>query len=517
MKFKEVVEFRSAKLFNGAIDIDCYLKDRAKSIEVAEAFIFHGSKYHEKNNNTISAINKNELTDTISMSKIIIDAVNSKHNSMLLSIAGFGAGKSHFAVTIANLLNGTQGTKSNILNNIGFIERDSEILLRESLLDEQKVLILPINGMRNQNLQDEFFRVVKSALIADGVDISILDKYDSRFNSLIYQLENNKNENIINNVIKKSGFNSTVEAIEILKAYDAKVFEKIYKEIKKEIPNIPIQFNSDMELKDLIPALYKDLCGENKPYKSILIIFDEFGKYLMFAAENEAKAGNGIMQQLFEGVTAKKDSSIVLWGLSQLDLKEYQDSTGMNTKAIQNYKSRYVTRYDNATRYFLSVSFESLISNLIDVKEKNFIPNIDNETIIKDIDQDLKYLRYFFPSSANFSAWKFGTKFKKNIVEGCWPMDMFALWLMVYLSNSNHILQQRSSLNIIKDCFESKIGKSINKNFKIYATDFYDSGLGIELENSEKMNSSISQIATDYRIIKENKIHQINENLQTSS
>lgn len=509
MKFKEVVKFRSASLFDGAIDLDCYLEDREKSVKVAKSFIFHGSKYHVTNDTYCKRNNKNELTDTIAMTKVLVDAVNNKHNKMMLSIAGFGAGKSHFAVTIANLLNGTQEVKSSIIKNINFIEKKSALEIQESLHDEQKVLILPINGMRNNNLQDEFFKITKASLMADGVNIDFLDKYDSRFSSLIYQLENNKNEELINKVINNAGFNNLSEAIAKLKKYDAISFDKIYLEIKKEIPNIPIQSNSEKELKDLIPSLYEDLCGENKPYKSILIIFDEFGKYLMFAAEQEAKAGNGIMQQLFEGVTARKDASIVLWGLSQLDLKEYQDSTNSNRKSIQQYKSRYVSRYDSAKRYFLSVSLESLISNLIDVNNPSYIPNINIEEISKEIDFNLKALRNFFPDSKNYSVWSFGDKFKQNIVQGCWPMDIYALWLVIYLSNSNHLLQQRSSMNIIKDCFENQTNNTLTKTFKIYATDLYNYGLGIELENSERMDLSLSQIATDYNFITGKYVHEL--------
>ena len=125
MKFKDVAEFRSGSLFNGAIDLDWYLNDRDTAKKVAESYIFHGKKNHTGVTNTNQFVTGASLTDSITMTNNLLDSINSKNPKMLLSIAGYGAGKSHFAIMLANLLNGDVETKKTIIHNIKFVDSDA--------------------------------------------------------------------------------------------------------------------------------------------------------------------------------------------------------------------------------------------------------------------------------------------------------------------------------------------------------------------------------------------------------
>jgi len=513
MKFKDVAEFRSGSLFNGAIDLDWYLNDRSTAKKVAESYIFHGKKNHTgdvKNNQ----FNKGKtLTDSITMTKELLDSINCEKTKMLLSIAGYGAGKSHFAIMMANLLNGDSTTKNKILDNIKFVDQKAATDIENNINDSsQHVLILPINGMRNCNLQDEFLKVAKSSLKADGQPTDFLLKMDKRFQSLAHYLSIHEDKEMISEVLNKSGCSSLDFAKKELDNYNLDLFELILKQLQKVDPFAPVNYSSDVELKDFIPALYSEVCGEDKYYKSILIIFDEFGKYMMFAAEREHVAGNGIMQQLYEGIHANTNSSIVLWGLSQLDLKEYQDSTSTNSANVENNKNRYVTRFDQATRYYLSISFESLISNLISVKKNEFLPDLNSSEFNKEFKNDNYFIRKWYPVADSFPVWGKYEQFCKNIVSACWPLDPYALWLIVSISSVNTILQQRSSLNLLRNIFIDLSEKDIEKNFSIHATDFYDVGLGIEFSNSERTSGSSNQIATDYDTVLDKYGQQLNQN-----
>lgn len=513
MKFNDVAEFRSGCLFDGAIDLDWYLNDRTTASKVSESYIFHGQKNHVGNTQNIKLFGQQSLTDSITMTNEIIDCINGRDPKMLLSIAGYGAGKSHFAIMIANLLNGDNITKSKILENIKFVNKPAALKIGQSVNESsQHVLILPINGMRNCNLQDEFLKVTKSSLKADGQSSEFLLKFDRRFQSLSHYLSIHQNKEMINEVIKESGCPSLDYVKDELNNCNLEIFELILTQLKRVDPLVPVIYSSNIELKDFIPTLYEEVCGEGKYYKSILIIFDEFGKYMMFAAEREHIAGNGIMQQLYEGIHAKEKASIVLWGLSQLDLKEYQDSTSTSSVNCQNNKNRYVTRFEAASRYYLSVSFESLISNLILIKDRTAYPNFDSDEIEKKMKSDNYNIRRWFPSSNNFHIWSNYDNFCKNIVKACWPLDSYSLWLIVYISSVNTILQQRSSLNLLRKVFDYFNESEINENFCIHATDFYNIGLGIEFSNSERLSGSNNQIATDYDTVIDKYNNQLSDN-----
>ena len=56
------------------------------------------------------------------------------------------------------------------------------------------------------------------------------------------------------------------------------------------------------------------MARDGKPYKNIVILFDEFGKYLEFAIGKPYFAGTNALQELFEAV----QGAVNLYALSAL-------------------------------------------------------------------------------------------------------------------------------------------------------------------------------------------------------
>lgn len=490
MKFNEIVEINSNQLFSGAVDLDWYLNNNEMSKKVAASYFFHGPKNHSAN----CYDGSKNLTDTITMSNQIIDDVSTLGSKMELAVAGYGAGKSHFSVMISNLLNSDKNTQEKIISNIEFIDSCKAKKIKEVIAsDNRPVLILPINGMKNCNLTEEFIRVTKLALQKDNQSAAFLNKFDSKYESLAYIIENHKNPNFMMHIIEYCGCSSLEYFKDRMDNWDEPLYNSIISKLNNEGERIPIGSSSIVDLKEMISGIYKNNCGENNYYKSMLIIFDEFGKYMMFAAEQETIAGKGIMQSLFEGINTLQDYSITLLALSQLDLKEYQNTTLVNNENIENNKNRYVTRFNDAKRYYLSVNFESLVSNLIKVKQKSALPILNSF----ELKEKKTFFNEIFPSSRNYDIWSDIKVFEQYYL-ACWPLDSFTLWILVYLSSVNTLLQQRSSLNILKECFMNQNNLTVGKKFSIPAVDLFNSGLGLEFKNSENSLQSQSQITNDY-------------------
>ncbi|MFA7107534.1 MAG: hypothetical protein WC162_00155 [Sphaerochaetaceae bacterium] len=504
MNYCDILEFRDKSLFNGAIDLDCFVRDPELSEEIACSYIFHGSKCHLGDDRDNKNITGQQLTDAITFASKVLESLFLQENKMILGIAGYGAGKSHFAIMLCNLLGSNIKIRDKILNNIRFVDEKEADKIKDSLnLDPRPVLVVPINGLRSFNLQEAFFKTTKKILLNDNQSIEFLNAFDTRFSNLKYTFVNHKNVLLINSILKDVGCKNIEEFIERMDNSDVDLFELILKNLKLKGEYIDISSSASGELKDLIPLIYKENCGNGKHYRSMIIVFDEFGKYMMFAAENETRAGSGIMQQLYEGVNSLKDSSISLLGLSQLDLKQYQVTTVSNSLNAENNKNRFVTRFDHARRYYLSVSLESLISNLIKVKKTEFLPNKYDKIFEKRVEKDLSLIHRWFPVSNNSVVWTDVSEFIKVIAIGCWPLDSFSLWLLVYLSSVNNILQERSSLNLLKQCFETLSTTKFDLTKLISATSFFEVGLGQEFENSEHSNPSINPIALKYQALME--------------
>ena len=65
-------------------------------------------------------------------------------------------------------------------------------------------------------------------------------------------------------------------------------------------------------LHEFITVTKRNYCGPDKPFAGIIILFDEFGRYLEFSVQRPYIAGSGALQQLFEAVQENADSVFLL-------------------------------------------------------------------------------------------------------------------------------------------------------------------------------------------------------------
>ena len=99
MRFGDAISFRKEIYFDGAVQIDWfYNQERAKT--VAENFVFHGSEYFGASEST-----GRKLTDTVQFVHDVAIKISDDQrvNPLTLAVAGYCTGKSHLAVTLAEL------------------------------------------------------------------------------------------------------------------------------------------------------------------------------------------------------------------------------------------------------------------------------------------------------------------------------------------------------------------------------------------------------------------------------
>ena len=91
-----------------------------------------------------------------------------------MTIAGYGTGKSHLAVTLAALFSGHDNTLRQIA--LSRIESADAEIARQFYHYTGKNLVLIYNGMSNFNLDSETLRLAKLALAQHGMDSRPLAK-----------------------------------------------------------------------------------------------------------------------------------------------------------------------------------------------------------------------------------------------------------------------------------------------------------------------------------------------------
>ena len=111
------------------------------------------------------------------------------------------------------------------------------------------------------------------------------------------------------------------EIIERLYSQDDEVFLRI-NNIYQQRMGSPIPAAGQESLHDFIRVAKEMFCGPGKHFAGIVIIFDEFGRYLEFSVQKPHIAGPGALQQLFECVQAHRDR-VSLLAFVQYELKAY--------------------------------------------------------------------------------------------------------------------------------------------------------------------------------------------------
>lgn len=158
MKIGDIIAFKKDLYFEGAVQADWFYSP-AKSAKVAENFVFHGKDY-------FGIDKKAKSIDTISLAQILSHKLTDETaNPLSLVIADYGTGKSHFAVTLAQLFSGSSympKTYRTIINNIRKIDEVSAKKIESVGNDRNFVLV--INGMRDFNLHYEILRAAQRSL-----------------------------------------------------------------------------------------------------------------------------------------------------------------------------------------------------------------------------------------------------------------------------------------------------------------------------------------------------------------
>ena len=120
-----------------------------------------------------------------------------------------------------------------------------------------------------------------------------------------------------------------------------------------------------------------EYCIETPIFDRVYILFDEFGRYIEFTANNPRIAGDSSLQQIFEAVQ-NADGRIVFDAFIQSDLNSYirrVENVGANI-------SRYVGRYENSEKFYLSSNFETILANLIEKKDDSAFERV----VVRNID-----------------------------------------------------------------------------------------------------------------------------------
>ena len=485
---KDLIRFRGDRLFHGAVNLSWFWDDSEKNHLAAESCVFHGPNYHGVQQSDIGLSSEHRLQDTATFLKNTINSCYyKKDNPFTLAIAGYGTGKSHLALTIANLLSDLDSELAEtIVSNVEIADTNIGKKIRLKLLENNKpCLVVALNGMKNFDLTSEISKQIYKQINSKNFDTTPLDELRPRFVNII-KLLNILNDSLKEEIKSYCNISDVEKIIESLKEQDERIYKLVHDFLLKH--GFSIQSLGGESVDDIISTVVNEYCGENKPFQSLVFLFDEFGRYTEFATTRSQITGSGVLQSLYEGIQNNSEKASFI-GFIQFELNAYLQRIAPEYK---NEIIRFITRYQSSNKVYLSVNLETLIASLIQKKDNRIESLFDSEVSLKKSGDALKNINKWFTQSRNHNLWKNTKQFHKIISKGCWPLSPFSTWFLYHLTASGKHLQERSALALLNYIFDRYSNQRITDfdNWNLYPTDLWNKDLEQEFISSEDLGQT---------------------------
>lgn len=487
MKIGDIIAFRKDLYFEGAVQADWFYAQE-KAAKVSENFVFHGKGYYG-----VESKSKAKTIDTISLVHMLSQKLDDDSaNPLSLAIADYGTGKSHLAVTLGQLFSGSKympETFKTIIENIQKIDADAAASIQSLCSDSNFVLV--INGMKDFNLHYEILRAAQKSLRLYGLNDDKLRNLNRTVETASLFFERNANSQL--SLFEQSAANhgwrekgdALIGKIKDTLLTDDNAFE-IVNDVYRQVTGKEISWDEGISARSILEMLLSEYCGLNGQFDHIIILFDEFGRYLEYASGSDAgKSGDSALQQIFE-VAQDADGALQVINFIQSDIKSYL----VRVDQTRNI-SRYIGRYDQSDKYHISSNLETVFANLIYRNDKEaFSKHIvkwqtDNEKRWEDIYSQMSQWLSLGGVWGNYAL------FRKVIVEGIYPMHPLSTFMLTQLSD---YLQNRSSMTLISQYIASIADSSVEDNIPLVMPEELMNGdLYQEMLSSEINGKQLSQ------------------------
>lgn len=450
MQVADLIQFRSDLFFEGAVQLLWVDENAPRADAAGRSFVFHGPRYHG-----VSADGRRDeayrLTDTATLAADLLSRMTDGHagqaNPFSLAIAGYGSGKSHFGLALTQLLRGPKTpTSEAILLNLAQADAEAAARARRALETMSKpALVVALDGTGNFNLGSalsaSLFRALREHELDDRPLRELSPRFDDavRFVSRSYERLSDEFATRFNG----RSVDAVVAALEERDEHTYALVDEVY--VYANGAHIPVVGRESAQ--DLITTFCDIFCGDDGPFSRLMIVFDEFGRFLEYVAERPALAGDSALQQIFQGVQDNAARAHFV-GFIQYELKAYLARMG-NRDAMHIQK--YITRFDVAKKYYVSSNLETIIAHLLEKKDEAAL-----EGALRECQPATRVLHArmaaMLPGLRQLPVWSDPAEFERVVVQGCWPLHPLATW---FLTRQQDIVQSRSAITFVKNALDA--------------------------------------------------------------
>ena len=392
-------------------------------IKVNENFQFSVNLQFDINN--INKIKEYIPTkDACEVIKFYLQNVLGSKNRASTLIGPYGKGKSHLLLVLISLLSNYDSEDEKAINSlmdkIKNVDEETYNLLSE--IRNKKIKLLPIIINSNyDNLNQAFLLGLSEAIERNKIDNIILNTYYDIALNVIDGWESEYKEVLgeLTKCLKKN--NCTLEDLKLGLSSYSKQYYDIFKDVYKCI-------SRGQEFKPLVNTdiikTYKDITHEvsQQGYDGILIVFDEFSKFLESCADNHIMKDMKLLQDFAELATRTGNTEqIHLCCITHKAINEY--SKNIDEEKINSFKT--------VEGRFKSIYFNSSM-------DQNY--EIVSYALKKSSEFNNYYSEYYEKNIKTYEEFKNLVVFKnvdnidKNLFKGCFPLNPLTVYTLIELS-----------------------------------------------------------------------------------
>ena len=393
-------------------------------IEINETFQYSINLQFDINN--IEKIKQYIPTnDSCEIMGYYLDSILGKFNKATTLIGPYGKGKSHLLLILLTLLNDYNKKDEPILNEL--LEKIKNI--NQSVYEKfhhirtAKLKYMPviINSNYN-NMNQAFLLALAEALERENINDIVINTYFEIALDIIKKWEKEGYEDAINKFETcLNDSNITLNELKSkLKMYDEegyKIFKSVYKCVMHGIEFNPL-VNTD------IIKYYKDINYNicQKGYNGMIIVFDEFSKFLEYIGNENMMKDLKILQDFAElsSRTGKKEQ-IIFSCITHKTINEY----------IKNLKEDKINAFKTVEGRFKEIYFNKNIEQNYEIisqtinKKKNFQTMIEKE---------FESRKEFYTEIKDEFSFCRNDDCEKVLFKGCYPLNPITVYSVINLS-----------------------------------------------------------------------------------
>lgn len=342
-------------------------------------------------------------------------------------IGPYGKGKSHLLLVLLSLLEGKQKELTDVVNRIKKVDKDTADAVKEIWKKKKSYLPVLISaGGRNLNqsflfaLQEALKRKHLSELIPDSnysEAVKIIEKWKNDYPEVYERFEQLLQEH-------KLTVKDLQKRLENMEEHALKIFEACYPALTAGSVFAPLV---QMDALRVYQEINHQLV-ENYGYTGMILVFDEFSKYIEGHEKENFSRDMKTLQDMCELANNMEKQSISIILVAHKSIHEYEKGID---KAVKNAFQGVEGRLKEVPFVVTAQNSYELIADSIQKKEPEFseeFAKLAREKCVRemiDISYEMPCFGYLFQEKADY---------EKVVVRGCFPLTPLCAYALLHIS-----------------------------------------------------------------------------------